>query len=102
MINAQEILFGSIHQALTQLYNISSPTITFQKTRKEFEGDFTLVTFPYTKETKKSPEQIGQELGDFLLANNNQVSAFNVVRGLLVFGEEYSSIIVLPEDFSGL
>ena len=83
MINAQEILFGSIHQALTQLYNISSPTITFQKTRKEFEGDFTLVTFPYTKETKKSPEQIGQELGDFLLANNNQVSAFNVVKGFL-------------------
>ncbi|MEI8137307.1 MAG: arginine--tRNA ligase [Bacteroidota bacterium] len=83
MINAQEILFGSIHQALTQIYNISSPTITFQKTRKEFEGDFTLVTFPYTKETKKSPEQIGQELGDFLLANNNQVSAFNVVKGFL-------------------
>ncbi|MDP3557310.1 MAG: arginine--tRNA ligase [Bacteroidota bacterium] len=82
-MNAQEILFASIHQALTQVYNLSKPTITFQKTRKEFEGDFTLVTFPFIKETKKSPEQLGQELGDYLIANNNQVAAFNVVKGFL-------------------
>jgi arginyl-tRNA synthetase len=83
MINAQNILLVTVQQALTQLYNISNPTISFQKTRKEFEGDFTLVTFPFTKETKKSPEQLGQELGDFLIKNNSDVSAFNVVKGFL-------------------
>ena len=55
MINAQKILFDTVQQALTQIYNITNPVIGFQKTRREFEGDFTLVTFPYIKETKKSP-----------------------------------------------
>jgi len=83
MINAQQILHSTVQQALSQIYNLNNPIISFQKTRKEFEGDFTLVTFPYTKETKKSPEQLGQELGEFLVKNNNQVSAFNVVKGFL-------------------
>jgi arginyl-tRNA synthetase len=83
MINAQQILHSTVQQALSQIYNLNNPGISFQKTRKEFEGDFTLVTFPYTKETKRSPEQLGQELGEFLLKNNDQVSAFNVVKGFL-------------------
>lgn len=83
MINAQQILLSTVQQALSQIYNLNNPIISFQKTRKEFEGDFTLVTFPYTKETKRSPEQLGQELGEFLLKNNDQVSAFNVVKGFL-------------------
>ncbi len=83
MINAQQILHSTVQQALSQIYNLNNPIISFQKTRKEFEGDFTLVTFPYTKETKKSPEQLGQELGEFLVKNNDQVSAFNVVKGFL-------------------
>jgi arginyl-tRNA synthetase len=83
MINAQQILLTTVQQALSQIYNLNNPIISFQKTRKEFEGDFTLVTFPYTKETKRSPEQLGQELGEFLLKNNDQVSAFNVVKGFL-------------------
>jgi arginyl-tRNA synthetase len=83
MINAQQILHSTVQQALSQIYNLNNPIISFQKTRKEFEGDFTLVTFPYTKETKKSPEELGQELGEFLVKNNDQVSAFNVVKGFL-------------------
>lgn len=83
MINAHKILFDTVQQALTQVYNISNPVITFQKTRKEFDGDLTLVTFPFIKETKKSPEQLGQELGEYLLKNNTNVSAFNVVKGFL-------------------
>lgn len=83
MINAHKILFDTVQQALTQVYNISNPVITFQKTRKEFEGDLTLVTFPFIKETKKSPEQLGQELGEYLVKNNTNVSAFNVVKGFL-------------------
>ena len=57
--------------------------ISFQKTRKEFEGDFTLVTFPYTKQTKKSPEQMGEELGAYLLKQSSDVTAYNVVKGFL-------------------
>ncbi|MDP1801256.1 MAG: arginine--tRNA ligase [Bacteroidota bacterium] len=83
MINAHKILFDTVQQALAQVYNISNPVITFQKTRKEFEGDLTLVTFPFIKETKKSPEQLGQELGEYLVKNNTNVSAFNVVKGFL-------------------
>ncbi len=83
MINAQTILLETVKQALTQLYNINNTTIAFQKTRKEFEGDFTLVTFPFIKEAKKSPEQAGQEIGEFLVKNNTNVSAYNVVKGFL-------------------
>lgn len=83
MINAQAILLETVKNALTQLYNINNANITFQKTRKEFEGDFTLVTFPFIKEAKKSPEQAGQEIGEFLVKNNTSVSAFNVVKGFL-------------------
>jgi len=83
MINAEELLFESVQNALQQLYSLNSTNITFQKTRKEFEGDFTLVTFAFTKETKKSPEQLGQEIGRFLLSSNSNVAAFNVVKGFL-------------------
>lgn len=83
MISAENILHTSVQKALQELYGINSPNISFQKTRKEFEGDFTLVTFAFTKETKKSPEQLGQELGEFLLKNEKSVSAFNVVKGFL-------------------
>lgn len=83
MINAEAILFDSVQKALLELYSITTNNIIFQKTRKEFEGDFTLVTFPYTKDTKKSPEQIGQDLGELLTKNNPDISAFNVVKGFL-------------------
>lgn len=83
MINAEAILFDTVQKALLELYSISTNNILFQKTRKEFEGDFTLVTFPYTKESKKSPEQLGAEIGEFLAKNNSNVSGFNVVKGFL-------------------
>jgi len=83
MINAQTLLFDSVQKALLELYTLQTENILFQKTRKEFEGDFTLVTFAYTKETKKSPEQLGQEIGEFLVKNNSSISAFNVVKGFL-------------------
>jgi arginyl-tRNA synthetase len=83
MINAEVLLFDSVQKALLELYSLTTSNITFQKTRKEFEGDFTLVTFPYTKEIKKSPEQLGKEIGEQLIKNNPDVSAFNVVKGFL-------------------
>jgi arginyl-tRNA synthetase len=83
MISAETLLFYTVQKALAELFSITTSNIIFQKTRKEFEGDFTLVTFPYTKDTKKSPEVLGQEIGAFLQKNNSSVSAFNVVKGFL-------------------
>jgi len=83
MINAESLLHHSIQKALKDLYSIDHAPISFQKTRKEFEGDFTLVTFPYTKQTKKSPEQMGEELGAYLLKQSTDVTAYNVVKGFL-------------------
>ena len=83
MISAQQLLKTEIEKALVALYAIHSNTTALQKTRKEFEGDFTLVTFPYTKDTKKSPETIGQELGAYLVSQHKDIAAFNVVKGFL-------------------
>jgi arginyl-tRNA synthetase len=83
MINAQHLLANTVQKALQDLYQISETSISFQKTRKEFEGDFTLVTFAYTKQTKKLPEQIGDELGAWLIKNHTEIAAYNVVKGFL-------------------
>jgi arginyl-tRNA synthetase len=83
MTNAESLLAETVKNALQQLYNINDAPVVFQKTRKEFEGDFTLVTFPYTKQSKKAPEALGNELGAFLKQNNASVAGFNVVKGFL-------------------
>jgi arginyl-tRNA synthetase len=83
MISAEKILFTSVQKGLKELFGIDSTNISFQKTRKEFEGDLTLVTFPFIKEAKKSPELVGQAIGDYLKQNEKQVAGFNVVKGFL-------------------
>ncbi len=83
MISGVNTLFESVQKALSELYKINTDSITFQKTRKEFEGDFTLVTFPYIKQAGKSPEDLGRELGQYLFTNNGNVSGYNVVKGFL-------------------
>jgi arginyl-tRNA synthetase len=84
-MDALKLLAQNIKTALQQLYGISvnEDEIILQKTRKEFEGDFTLVTFPYIKAAKKSPEQAGQEIGEFLTKNDPTITKFNVVKGFL-------------------
>lgn len=83
MISAESILFNAVQKALIELYNIQSSNISFQKTRKEFEGDLTLVTFPFIKEAKKSPEQVGSDIGELLKKNVGEIQSFNVVKGFL-------------------
>jgi arginyl-tRNA synthetase len=80
---AQKKLFNVVKAGLKELYNINSDNIIFQRTKKEFEGDFTLVTFPFIKEAKKSPEQMGKDLGEYLQKNESAVTKFNVVKGFL-------------------
>src|SRR5690606_3291758 len=52
-------------------------------TRKEFEGDYTVVTFPFTKIAGKKPDDIANELGEYMLEHVDDISAFNVVKGFL-------------------
>ena len=62
---------------------IAASHIQIQKTKKDFEGDYTLIVFPFVKLARKSPEAIGKEIGEYLLANVREVSAYNVIKGFL-------------------
>lgn len=75
----------TVSDALKALYNfVPEPNlIQLQKTKKEFEGDVTVVIFPFVKAARKSPEQVGAEIGDFLMNGSDLVSKFNVVKGFL-------------------
>ena len=81
----EEKLTGSIAEAIQSLYGQEAPVnfIQLQKTKKEFEGHLTLVVFPFLKISKKKPEQTAQEIGEYLLAHQSAVSAFNVIKGFL-------------------
>ena len=72
-------------EAVKALYGQDVPEkmVQLQKTRSEFEGNLTLVVFPFVKMARKSPEQTGQELGDYLVAHCEAVSSYNVVKGFL-------------------
>lgn len=71
-----------LSQTINELYNYSPERLEIQNTRKEFEGQYTLVTFPLIKELKKNPEVLGNEIGNALLSKN-LISGFNVVKGFL-------------------
>ena len=71
---AVKILYG---------FEASEKMLQLQKTRSEFEGNLTLVTFPFVKVAKKAPEAVGAEIGDYLVKESGVVSAYNVVKGFL-------------------
>jgi len=74
----------AIKKALSALYTTNyTGEISFQKTRKEFEGEITLVTFPLLKTSGKSPEITGTDIGTYLQQNTNLIKGFNVVKGFL-------------------
>ena len=77
----------SVSNALKQLYNhdVAPENIVLQKTKKEFEGDFTIVVFPYVKAAKKSPEAVANELGEYIKANLANIDSYNVIKGFLNF-----------------
>ena len=80
----QEIQSAAL-AAVKALYGQEVPEkmVQLQKTRSEFEGSLTLVVFPFVKMARKSPEQTAQELGEYLVANCQAVSKYNVVKGFL-------------------
>ena len=79
----EEILKLEIEKCLTELYSATDQSIQFQKTRKDFEGDVTLVVFPLLRASKKGPEQTAEEIGNYLKSNVTEVNGFNVVKGFL-------------------
>ena len=84
-MNIETILTESIVAALKELYGqeVAPEKIQLQKTRKEFEGDFTLVVFPFLQLSRKKPEETAQEIGAHLAAAQPVISSFNVVKGFL-------------------
>ena len=79
----EEILKYKIEEALSALYSAKDQNIQFQKTRKEFKGDITLVVFPFLVVSKKSPEETANDIGSYLKQNVADVVNFNVVKGFL-------------------
>src|SRR5438270_7201931 len=72
--------------ALEQLYKVSidASDIAVNQTKPEFEGDYTVVLFSFVKQFRKSPEQLGKELGESLLASNPElITSYNVIKGFL-------------------
>jgi arginyl-tRNA synthetase len=87
MIQIENLLTEKIAIALNTLFalNISPQTLGLQATKKEFEGDLTFVVFPYTKISKKSPEETATLIGDFLAKENTIVERYTIVKGYLNF-----------------
>ncbi len=81
----QQLIGDAATKAIQSLYNkdLGGTQLQFQKSRKEFEGDTTIVVFPLAKISGKGPEQTGNDIGQFLLDHVEEVEAFNVVKGFL-------------------
>ena len=84
-MNIETTLVQSVVEAIKSLYGteFSAEKIQLQKTRKEFEGDYTVVVFPFLALSKKRPEDTAQEIGEYLKNNVEAISSFNVVKGFL-------------------
>jgi len=82
-MSIQETIEKQVKNAIKQVYKITLEQVEFQPTRKDFEGDITLVTFPMLRQIKTNPVQLGQAIGDYLVENVPEVVRFNVVQGFL-------------------
>ncbi len=82
-MSLQNDLTQKVIEAVKQLYQVDLPTVEFQPTRKDFEGDITVVVFPMLRHVKGNPVQIGTQIGDYLIENVDEVSKYNVVKGFL-------------------
>ena len=87
----QQSLTKHIKQAFLTLYQTTLTSVEFQSTRKDFEGDITVLTFSMLRTLKMNPAQLGKDLGDYLCKNTKEVTGYNVVKGFLnlVFSDVY-------------
>jgi len=82
-MNIQTLLEAKVKEGFLALFETTLPTVEFQATRKDFEGDITIVVFPMLRYKKGNPAQIGESLGGYLVENVKEVIACNVVKGFL-------------------
>ena len=84
-MNIEALISKAAGEAVKALYGMDAneKMLQLQKTRSEFEGNLTLVVFPFVKAARKSPEQTAQEIGEYLVQNCTAVEKFNVVKGFL-------------------
>ena len=87
----------AVLSALQSLYGITpeATAIQLQKTKKEFEGHYTLVVFPFLKASRKKPEETAQEIGEVLLKNEPAIASFNVIKGFL-------NLVLAPQCWMGV
>src|SRR5690554_6799648 len=84
-MNLESNIQAFVREAVQDLYSFEADNsqIQIQKTKKEFAGDVTVVCFPFVKAARKSPEQVGQEIGAYLQQKQEMVTDFNVIKGFL-------------------
>ena len=82
-MNIQNIIETKVKEGFLTLYNVEIPSVEFQTTRKEFEGDITVVVFPMLRYKKGNPAAIGEELGKYIVEKVAQITNYNVVKGFL-------------------
>ena len=82
-MNIQEVLLHKVKEAVRTIYDQELPTVEFQPTRKDFEGDITIVVFPMLRVVKGNPVQIGEQIGAYLKEHVDVVNDFNVIKGFL-------------------
>ena len=99
-MNIEATLKNHIQAALAALYDLQEETILIQPTKKEFEGFYTFVTFQYSKSLRKSPIEIGQNIGQYLVEKSGIVSAFNVVQGFLNLSISDTAWVMVLNDIN--
>lgn len=82
-MSIEKTITQQVKEAVEKLYQVSLEQVEFQPTRKDFEGDITLVTFPMLRQIRTNPAQLGEAIGNYLVENNPVVEKFNVVQGFL-------------------
>jgi arginyl-tRNA synthetase len=82
-MNIQHIIESNVKKGFSTLYDTEIPSVEFHATRKEFEGDITVVVFPMLRFKKGNPVQIGEDLGKYLVENVKEITNYNVVKGFL-------------------
>lgn len=102
-MNLQKNLAQHIKKAVTETYGVTIGHVEFQATRKDFEGDVTVVIFSMLRSVKGNPVQIGETIGDYLVKNVPEVTKFNVVKGflnLVLSDAYYLDFFQTIQDFS--
>ena len=79
----QKVLEQKVQLAVKSIFSADLPTVEFQPTRKDFEGDITVVVFPMLRVVKGNPVQIGTQIGEYLVEHVAEVLKYNVVKGFL-------------------